>query len=498
MISIRETKVFNILSQNYLAKAFSFFSLSQAISAVTSFAILALYTKYLPPAEFGKIALIWIFVVIASTAIDGGLNTAFSIRFYKVSKEENTKNIYSIFIYNLLVWGLVYFIFLLFPSLFQKIIRIQIATSNLNIVFLLILFMIFGNFYTNILIVDKKPKNYFLVKLLFNGVLIISSLVYLTVLKSGYSSYLKAYLVSYIIVSLIGLRFFIFNYKPYTKNIISLVNLKSLLKIGLPLVPNSLLLMLLTWADRYILSLYTGLAIVGIYTIGYRFAEVINNFVINPFGQALSPVLFKQFAKSRDEYKKTISGVLKYYWLVMSGIMIAYFVILREVFQLFIGTEYIEGYNIIAIVLLGIILWGATNFLGATVIMKEKTEKMFLFTFISVFLNIGLNFILIPKYGMYGAAVATLLSYILQFVMIFIYTQKLVFITYDYRFIFKSVALSLCFFGGVLSLSYLKVNTAVSLGLKAILFLLFALISYKFLELKKSIKGFLNYAVIPK
>jgi O-antigen/teichoic acid export membrane protein len=167
---IKNTKIFNILSQNYLAKAFSFFSLSQAISALTSFGILALYTKLLPPADFGKISLIWIFVIIASTIIDGRLNTAFSIKFYKVSKEENTKNIYSIFVYILVVFSLVYFVFLLYPSLLQKILGIQIATSDLNVVFLLILFMIFGNFYTNILIVAKKPKDYFFVKLvLFNS-----------------------------------------------------------------------------------------------------------------------------------------------------------------------------------------------------------------------------------------------------------------------------------------------------------------------------------------
>ncbi len=496
-MNIQNTKIFNILSQTYLAKAFSFFSLAQLISAVTGFVILALYTKFLPSADFGKIALIWIFLMIVSTLIDTRLNTAFCIRFYKVSKEENTRNIYSIFIYNLVVFCLVYLFFLLFPLLFQKISRVEMGISNLNVIFLLILAMIFGNFYTNILIVDKKPKSYFLVKLLFNTVLIVLSLVYLTVLKAGYIAYFKAYLISYLIVAFIGLRFFIVNYKPY-KNVISLLRLKELLKIGIPLVPSALLLMLLTWADRYILNLYVGLAIVGIYTVGYRFSELINNFIINPFGQALSPVLFKQFAQARDEYKKTISRVFKYYWLVAMSIMIAYFVVLKEFFRFFIGAEYIAGYNIIAIVLFGIILWGATNYLGATVVMKEKTGKMFLFTSISVFLNIGLNFILIPKYGMYGAAIATLLSYILQFTMIFAYTQRLVFITYDYGFIFKSVFISSGFFALMLCLSYLKVSVPVSLGLKASLFLLFILTAYKFLGLKKAIKGFFNYGILSK
>lgn len=497
-MNIKNTKVFNIISQNYLAKAFSFYSLSQAIRALTSFGILALYTKLLPPADFGKISLIWIFVIIASTLINGRLNTAFSIKFYKVSKEETTKNIYSIFIYNLIVFSLVYLVFLSYPSLFQKILTIQIATSDLNVVFLLILFMIFGDFYTNILMVDKKPKSYFLVMLVFNASLIISSLVYLIILEAGYISYLKAYLISYLIISLLGLRFFIFNYTPHKKNIISLVNLKNLLKLGLPLVPDALLLMLLTGADRYILNLYVGLAIVGIYSVGYGFSSIINSFIVAPFGQALSPILFEQFVKSRDEYKKILSIVFKYYWLVILSIAIAYFVILKEAYQLFIGAEYMEGYNIIGIVLLGIILWGATNFLGATLIMKEKTGKVFLFTSISVFLNIGLNFILIPEYGMYGAAVATLLSYILQFTMIFAYTQKLVFINYDYRFIFKSISISLCFFALIIFVSYLNINVLVSIGLKATLFLAFILIAYKFLELEESVKGVLNYVGISK
>jgi len=478
LMNIKKIKLFNILFQSYLVKAFSFLSLSNAISALTSFAILAFYTKYLPPTDFGKISLIWIFVIIASIVIDGRLNTAFSIKFYKVSKEENIKNIYTIFLYNLIVFSLVYFMFLSYPSLFQKILRIQITIIDLNVIFFLILFMIFGNFYTNFLIVAQKPKNYFFMKLGFNVILIISSLAFLVVLREGYISYLKAYLISYFVVSVIGLRFFFINYKPYKKNIISVSNLKDLLKLGLPLVPTGLMLMLLTWADRYILNIYVSLAIIGVYTVGYKFSNIINSFIVGPLGQAISPMLFKQFAESQEKYKKNMARLFKYYWLVMFTLLIGYFVVLKEIYQLIINVKYIEGYNIIAIVLLGVILWGVTNLLGATVIMKEKTGKMFLFTSISVLVNIGLNFIFIPKYGMYGAAVTTLISYILQFIMIFVYTQKLVFINYDYKFIFKSSFVCLCFFALILFLSYLEINVIIRLSLKIMSFLLFGVIAY--------------------
>lgn len=193
-----------------------------------------------------------------------------------------------------------------------------------------------------------------------------------------------------------------------------------------------------------------------------------------------------------------MARLLKYYWLVMFTLLIGYFVISKEVYQLIINVKYIESYNIIAIVLIGVILWGASNLLGTTIIMREKTGKMFLFTSVSVIVNIGLNFILIPKYGIYDAAVATLLSYILQFIMIFVYTQKLIFIYYDYKFIFKSSFVCLCFFALILFLYYLEINVIIRLSLKIISFLLFGVIAYKFLDLKESIKGILNYVIKPK
>lgn len=494
-MNIKKSKYFIFLRQNYIAKAFSFYSFSQGISAITSFVILGLYTKFLSPEDFGKISLIWIFVIVASVLIDGRLNTAFSIKYYKLSKKENTRNIYSIFVYNLIVFSFAYLTFLAFPSLFDNIMGIEIATSDLNIVFSLILFMILGNFYTNFLMISKDPKTYSLVMLIFNSTLIISSLVYLIIFDGGYISYLKSYLIAYLLVSSLGMGFFIINYRPTKKNRFSLDNLKNLLHIGLPLVPDALLLMLLVWADRYILNLYEGLAVVGIYSVGYMFSGVINRFIVTPFGQALSPIVFEQFVKSKDEYKRTMGMVLKYYWLIILGITIVYFVFLKEVYQLLIGIEYIEGYNIIGIVLLGIIIGGAVNFLGATIIMKEKTRMMFLFTSVSVFLNIGLNFLLIPIYGMYGAATATLLSYILHFMIIFTYTQKLVFIPYDYRFIFKSTSISLCFLALIIFISYLNIDNIIRLGLKMILFLSFILTIYSIQDTRNLWKRFLNNVI---
>ncbi len=473
---------------SYLIKAFSYILLSNIITAATGLGIIAIYTRVLPPSEFGRITLLWLFALIISVLIDARLNTAFSIRFYKSSKEENTKNIYSVLIFNLVLGTIVYTFFFLSSPFRQKILGIEVSTTELTIIFLMVLSMIFANFYTNILMISQRNRSYFWVKVFFNAVLLISSIACLLFFKQGYISYFNSYMVSYLITAAIGLKYLAVNYKPKIASLFSFNNLKELLKIGMPLIPNGLLLMLLTWADRYILNLYTELVVVGIYTVGYRFSEIINNFLFGPFGQAISPVLFRKFTESLDEYKKILSNIFKYYWLATIGVSIGYFVMLKEIFILFSGAAYLEGYNIVGITILGIILWGLSNTLSATIIVKEKTGKMFLFTGISTFINILLNFLLIPGYGMYGAAAATLAGYFVQLAIALYYTQKLVYIDYDYNFSFKSVLFSLCFFAAVLFVSYLDINAIIAILIKTILFLCFAFLADKWFGIVNFIK----------
>lgn len=474
------TKLF---SNNYLFKSSGLLAISQGISAIVNFAILSLYTKYLPASEFGKISLLWMIVIIISIIIDSGMNTSFSIKFYKENTRNNAKNIFSIFIYYIVILFGFYITFLICPDLFNKLINIE-TSNNINTTFILVLFMLFGNFYTNILLVAKKPKQYFYIRLIFNISLLLLSSFYIFILRSDYTSYFKAYSISYFIISLLGLRYLYRNYKFNIKYSFSLFRIKNLLQLGLPLVPNALLIMLLTWADRYIINSYSGIAVVGIYSVGYRFSEIIDRFFVGPFGKALSPILFQQYAESLDIYKKSLNNIFKYYWLIMLTVIILYFIILKEMYVALIGEEYLNGYNIIPIILVGIMFQGIANFLGATIVMKEKTNRMFLFTSISVLINIGLNFILIPKFGMYGAAIATLLSYIVQFIFIYTYTQKLVKINYDYFFVGKSVILSLTFLIGIISVSYLNINPFQLILIKITMSSIFIYIVYKFLEIK--------------
>ena len=487
------SKILYFFKNNKLTKSFSYISLSSLINGIASFFTLGLYTKILPPEHFGKLSLIFVFQGIITILMEARLNTAFSIKFYKVSKEENIKNIYTIFTYYFIISFIFYSLFIISPSLFTQLSSVRMNKYEVTILFLTIMFSIYSGFYTNILLLEQKSKMYFIIRAISSVLLVICSIILLIVLKFGYISYLISYLLSYVVVGVIGLIYFIKNYKPFLGDMFSSAHLKQLLIISIPLIPNGLLLMLLTWADRYILNIYVSLSIVGIYSVGYKFSEFITTFIIGPFGQAVVPHLFKQFALSIDKYKKIMADMLKYYVIILFVIIIGYFVILKEVFTLFIGPEYILGYNIVGIVLMGIVFNSTADIISATIILKEKTSNSFLITGISVVVNIVLNFLFIPSYGIYGAAIATMVSYIIQLVIIFTYSQKLIPIKYNYSIIFKSFFISIVFLTSVIIVSLFSMNIFIGICIKLAIFLIYLVVVYYYFGIKNSFKELLSY-----
>ena len=478
--------IIDTLKKSYLGKAFGLLSLTQAMNAVTSFGIMTLYTKVLPPQDYGRISLIWLFITILAIFVDTRLNTAFCIRYYKLPPEENVRNIYTILIYNLAAVLLLYAILASFPQLVEQLMHIAVTTQEINLVCLITILMVLVNFLISLLMVSRKPKSYFLVMLLFNAILFAASVLFLLGLQLGYVAYLYSYLAAYGIVSLVTLWYLLTRFRPAVDGLVSIPALKGLLRLSLPLVPDGLLLMFMTWAGRYLLNLYSGLAVVGVYSVAYMFSNIFNNFIVAPFGQAVTPMLFEKYVASREEYKHLLGVIFKYYWLVVLTIVIAYFVVLQELFSFFVGARYVGAYNIIAIIMLGIMFSGAVSLLGATIIMKEKTERTFMITMVAVAVNITLNLILVPQIGMYGAALATLLSYGLQFAMVLAYTQRLVPVAYNYGFVCRYGLLALAVAGGVLVISYLAIPVVGKVMLKLLIFICYLLVILKTSGVKES------------
>ncbi len=214
----------------------------------------------------------------------------------------------------------------------------------------------------------------------------------------------------------------------------------ALLKFGLPYVPVGLSGMVLQVIDRPMLKAFTNDSNVGIYQANYRLG-IFMNLVTSMFDYAWKP-FFLSHAKD-DNAKALFARVLTYFLLVMSGIFLVLSFFISDVVRIrifgrhIIHPDYWSGLGVVPVVLLAYIFGGISIHFNAGIFIEKKTAYLLPTSILAAVSNIVANFFLIPKYGIMGAAYATLIAYALSaFVMYFI-VQKFYRIEYEFGRILK-------------------------------------------------------------
>jgi O-antigen/teichoic acid export membrane protein len=101
-------------------------------------------------------------------------------------------------------------------------------------------------------------------------------------------------------------------------------------------------------------------------------------------------------------------------------------------FSLF-NPDYKAGIIIIPIVMAGYIFNGISLFYSVYPTVSNKTYHILLANLTAFVLNLGLNFLLIPRFGMVGAAFSTLMGFLLGSFYLFLVSRKAIIIEYQLR-----------------------------------------------------------------
>jgi O-antigen/teichoic acid export membrane protein len=210
-------------------------------------------------------------------------------------------------------------------------------------------------------------------------------------------------------------------------------------------------------SDRFFLQHYFGESEVGIYSANYRLASVMG-LVIAAFKFAWTPFFLNLNEESASkEIISTVTGNFVFAGSLMFlifGLMID-LVAPEKIFGInFIDPRYFSGIVIIPAILISYFLSGLYSTFNAAPFFTGNSRSLFVISAIGVAVNIVLNILLIPKYSMMGAAYATLLTYSLMFVMIFVYSQKIYMIRLNYSKLVIAFGVSLVMF----SIGYFVVN----------------------------------------
>ena len=192
-------------------------------------------------------------------------------------------------------------------------------------------------------------------------------------------------------------------------------SIKKMVSFGLPLIPHTIGGMLLAFGDRLIITNELGIAAVGVYFVGYQ-AGMVMSLIQTSFNQAWSPWFYKKLSAPTVRIKKQIVRLTYGYALVLAVVAFLLYLIMPLLFDWFINPKYHIAQEFVVWILIGYGLNGMYKMMVNYLLFEKKTVYVAVITLTTAAINIGLNFWLIPRNGLTGAAQATTISFFIQMI----------------------------------------------------------------------------------
>jgi O-antigen/teichoic acid export membrane protein len=396
-------------------------------SKVLNYLFRVLLAQYLGPGDFGlfslAMAIVGVFVTFALLGFPDGI-----VRFVSMYKGETDKKKLNGIIYSSLkVTGVLSVLLAVVLFLLSDFLSVQVFSKPELAPLLRILSMsipiavIFGNFEKVVLAFQKVQYSVF-ARSIVDNVLKVGLTFLFLYLGFGLLSVVWVYVISLFLA--VVLLVYLFQTRVYSlgkvvSNKISMV--RPLASFSFPLLLNSVFAYLLIWIDTLVIGIYLASEQIGIYNVAVPTALLVY-VVPTTLRTMFYPVLSEAYSKGHfAHFFKRVSD-----WILFLTLPIAAFLIIfADVFLgAFFGEQFVVGSSVVVIITLAYLMYALVNTSNVMLYVKKKTTVVLVTTVASLVLNIFLNFLLIPKMGIVGAAIATASSLAFRSLLILIESYK--------------------------------------------------------------------------
>jgi len=358
-------------------------------------------------------------IPIINTLIVTAPNSS-TARYYNESKDPNDRKLTaSVGLFQILFSALLLILplVLIFPKeLSTLVLKDSIYARYFIIALTTILFSAIYGYGLNMMRLNFQSAKYSIISIIYLLVQVGLSILLVVVLRMDITGALLAPLITSIP--------FCFTIMWMTKKnyswSFSMSRLKELLKFGTPFIPVAILGYILAYADRYFIIDYCSLGDLGLYQIGFSMAGVIS-MLFAGFHVAWTPITWSTF---RDPNAKSFySQMLDYSFSLAIVVIVAISLFSREILTVFTTEAYLGAYQVVPWLAFSMLFNQVFAWFVPGLGIAKKTVHHIWRVGVAVAVNIGLNFLLVPIYGIVGAAVATLISAAIAYILRLILSQ---------------------------------------------------------------------------
>jgi O-antigen/teichoic acid export membrane protein len=410
-----------------LARHSVVYGLGGLVSRILAVLLLPLYTHYLAPGSFGRVEILTSASAVAVIVLRLGISTAF-FRFYFDHKDAARRLavVRTSFWFTMTMATVGLVLALVFAAPISR--ALQLGDHPELVRAAAIGFWAQMNFeqITSLFRVEERSIAFALASIANVLITIAATVVLVVVFHKGALGLLVGNFVGTLSVYLVLLA--------YRREQLGLQFDRELFRgmqrFGLPLVPSALALWAINFIDRLFVAGYKGQAEVGVYSAAVKIASVIT-FAMFAFRTA-----WPAFAYSIDdeaEARRTYGFVLTYLVYVACWLALALSLLSPWLVHLLATPRFYAASRVV-----GPLAFAAASFAGYIVISigvgrARRTQFNWVVTGSAALLNIVLNVILIPPYGMMGAAVATVAAYLVMFLGMAWWSQRVYPAPYQWR-----------------------------------------------------------------
>jgi len=405
------------------------YSIGNLSTKLIGLILLPIYTSKLTTADYGVLAYMETTSLFLISILSFGLPTGI-LRYCAADKKEQDKEI----IFTVFTFSFFISLLTLVPLFIFRFQLSEILLNNRNdillidLLLLIIPFEVFNSLTLSVIRLREKSGLYvflvvtrFTLSLLFNIYFIVER-------KMKVEGIMLSQLLSSIVVILFSLYFLFRNLRFRFRMEI----LREMLGYSFPLIFTTVSALALSMSDRYVIEYFLDFSELGVYSLGVKFAGLINVFVLQSFQLGYLPIAFKIY--NRPDAKQFFTKVMTYLVLVLMVTSLAVSLFSKEVIVIMSrkNPEFWRAFVLIPILCLGHVFKGIQYLLSLSLHYVKKTHITAIIVLSLALLNIGINLVIVKPMGIFGAAVSTLFSYAVGSCIYYYFSQKYYLIKYEW------------------------------------------------------------------
>lgn len=417
-----------------LATTGAAYTAASIVSKLIAVALLPLYTRYLTTGDYGAAEVMFAAVVSASIVVRLGLIEAV-LRFYYKDDEDPARVVSTSFAALFWFATIAALIALPFAGPISEALLAESAPDLARISIAGLWVLTLNEYLLTLFRLEERARAFFITTILN----VLAAIALTVILVVGMEEGARGLLIGSYASGAVVVLALIFVHRRRLSLRFERPLLRRLMRFGLPTMPAELSLYGLNFVDRLIIIHVAGPPQAGLYSIAVKFAQGVN-VLVRGFQLAWPPLAYS--IRDDDEARRVYATVVTLFVAGCAFVVTGMWLLSRWLVRALAAPEFFDSYKAIGLLTVAATLYALYMVLVVILGRTGRTEFNFPATGAALVANIALNLALVPPLGIVGAAIALVASYIVVLALMYVFTQRLFPVPYEWGRLLRVLTVS--------------------------------------------------------